>query len=428
MKKTLCLLVALCMVFGMIPMTVSAVGNPTLYFETTYEEGMTIGDTFAVVGCFENNPTVGTMTVDLEWNEDVLQFNGFEANKRGVLTSEVFDSTSGYAAPVVNHTAGIIVAVDMYGYDLDGMLYTANFEIIGEGDMELRYNPMKYEIKNLDGSEDVIATIDYSAVEGLKVGGTGVSMPAGAPFAGITTDAGDILAIEQLEDLPVDPWGMGMPSYIPYYHITVPADTTEAQILFRESIDSFMAQTDMYGEPEIGSAYASVNADYTESGMAGLKYEEDGDNTVVLIPMMFEAMDAMWNSVELSAVKSDEDIYYAVGPEDSYANPIAMFSFEYGEAEDTGHRISVEQTHGGTVTVDKTKAEAGEEVFVSYQTSTGYRVLLLPLHPGGCRRGWRLLLAGAVHRRDEHPGSGEGCCRGGHHRGCRGRGCNCRGL
>lgn len=375
MKKTLCVLIALCMVFTMLPVNVMAAGIPTLYFETTYEEGMTIGDTFTVVGYFENNPTVGTMTVDLDWNEDVLQFNGFDANKRGNIISEVFDSTAGYVTPVVNQSEGIIVAVDVYGYDLDGVLYTANFEIIGEGEMDLHYNPMKYEIKNLDGSQDVIATIDYSAIEGLKVGGNGTSIPTGAPFSGVTTDAGDILAIEQLDDLPVDPWGMGMYDYIPYYHITVPEDATEAQIRFDETLDYFMAQTDMYGEPEIGSAYASVNSDYAESGMAGLKYEKNDDHTVVLIPLVFEAMDAMWNTVELSAVKSDEEIYYAVGPEDSSAAPIALFSFEYGEAEsdEAVYAISVVQPEGGTVAVSVEEAAAGEEVFVTYQADAGYR-------------------------------------------------------
>lgn len=374
MKKTIAMLLAIVMVFGMMPVSVFAEGNPNFYFETTFEDTMDVGDSFTVVAYFENNPTFGTMTLDLEWNEEVLKFNGFDANARGILTSEVFDTSSGYQAPVINQEDGIIVSVDYLGYDLNGALFTANFEIIGEGELDLHFNENKYEIKNLDGSADVVATIDYSAIENLHVGQIGPVIPDGAPFTTVTTDAGAAITVEDCGVLEVDPWG-GMPVEVPYYHIAIPAEATEAYVRFDQPISAFMSQTAMDGTPEIGSAWACVN-DY-ESGMAGLLFEDMGDYTNVIIPLEFNG--DPWGGEDMkSTVKTDDEyeLYYAVGPQDAGSATIAVFSLEYYVEKYT---ITIDENMvGGTLTVVNeqgqpvTEAAAGDSIFVTVKPAAGY--------------------------------------------------------
>ena len=86
MKRTLAILLAVIMIISALPVMAFAAGT-TISFETTFTEEMVVGDTFTVVAKLEGNPTFGTMTLDLDWNEDVLSFQGFDANARGVLTS-----------------------------------------------------------------------------------------------------------------------------------------------------------------------------------------------------------------------------------------------------------------------------------------------------------------------------------------------------
>ena len=47
----------------------------TVYFDTDFENDMTVGDTFTFSAYLENNPGMATMTVSLKWNEDVVKFH-----------------------------------------------------------------------------------------------------------------------------------------------------------------------------------------------------------------------------------------------------------------------------------------------------------------------------------------------------------------
>lgn len=93
--------------------------------------------------------------------------------------------------------------------------------------------------------------------------------------------------------------------------------------------------------------------------------------------MIFVANFEIIGSGELCFVE-DEDgcLTHVFGIKDASFNCLGMISFRYGTAEDGEEEetfnIYVEQTHGGTISVDKSKAAAGDEVFVAYETYTGY--------------------------------------------------------
>lgn len=69
------------MVISLVPIAVFAVDAVTISFETDFDEEMTIGDTFTATGYLANNDLFACMTLSLKWNEDVVQFKGFNVDR-----------------------------------------------------------------------------------------------------------------------------------------------------------------------------------------------------------------------------------------------------------------------------------------------------------------------------------------------------------
>lgn len=388
MKKSIAMLLAIVMVFSILPISVFATETGgTITFATNFDNNLGKGDVFTVTATLSDNPGIASFTNILKWNNEVVKFTGFTrkttGNKKPI--SEVFADDSITASDT---TGGFAVALD-YDNDISGLLYTANFEIIAEeGELGLGLTTTEFGkefmFADVDGN-DIMPALDFSAITGLTVGGkpVGPEMPEDAPFTAITTDAGPIVAIEQWDDLAIDPWGSGTGTPVVHYHITVSEDTTEAYVRFALSVDNFVSQNFMIGENEIGSAYASVNHDDldvdAESGMAGLQYGENGDDyTVMIIPMEFAAGDMMGNVGTLPSVKGEDELYYAVGPQDNVGNTYAVFSFEYDDGLEE-YNISIDENMvGGTLYAcdedgnEISKAKAGETVFVEVEADEGY--------------------------------------------------------
>ena len=369
MKKTLSLVLAIVMVFSLMPMAVLAANtDPTVTLHTTFEEGMGVGDTFTVTATLTNNPGFFAITHTLTWNEEVVEFTGFttvydEDEDADVLKSDVlgnFTTETGH---------GIMVGDRTKDSTKNGMLYEANFTIIGIGSLELGMVGEYGDEYCFDGVDAgfIDPVLDLTALEGLMVQGSGeegIVIPEGAPFTAITTDAGDIIAIEQQDDV----------NGVPYYIVTIPEDAETAYVTAPDQV--------VMEDWNTGEMQATAYAYEIENGWNQLfisyNYEESDDGPVVEIPMYMVAED--WSGeVELCFVE-DEDGYltHAFGIEDAGYTCLGMISFCYGEASEEEdpeqtYNIFVEQTDGGTVTVDKTKAEAGEEVFVSYEAASGYR-------------------------------------------------------
>ena len=374
MKKVLSMLLVIAMVFTMMPMAAFVATNPTIFFETNFTEDLGVGDTFEVTCNLKDNEFFASMTLSLKWNEDAIRFAGFKTTSRGALETEVYT----YSAPVFNPELGIVTGTDPYGFDTNGVIFTAYFEIIADsGELGIGLkdaDTTEFEFSDFDGNF-LGAIIDYSGVSGLTIGGkpAGAAIPENAPFSAITTDAGAAIGIEEME--AVDYNGYSTYYGIPYYHVQIPADATEVYVTHPFSADPFC-------DTSYGSAYGyyAETEGWTGGGI-NLAFEEAADGYIITMPLFATASDVMMGGEVEVCFVADEDGYIshavAVERNGSY-DPICFFTFEYAVADegDDGeetYRINVEQTHGGTITVDKTKAAAGEEVFVSYEAATGYR-------------------------------------------------------
>lgn len=359
MKRVLSLILAIVMVLSIMPMRAIAAENPRIYFETDFTTDMGVGDTFTVTGYLENNEIFSTMTLSLMWNENTVQFNGFDVTNRGALVTEVFT----YSAPVINNANGKIVASDAYGYDTNGMMFVANFQIIadsGELGLGLKTDTAQnFEMADMEWN-DIPVVLDFSAISGLTVGGApvGPEMPEDAPFTAITTDAGPIVAIEEAD------WVNG----VPYYIVTIPADAETAYVT---APDQVVMEDWTTGEVQ-ATAYASDLSFSGEPMYISYNYEATDDGPKVEIPMNMVASD--WSGeVELDFINT-----HAFGIEDANYACLGWISFVYDDGLEA-YNISIDENMvGGTIYAcdedgnEISKAKAGETVFVEVEADEGY--------------------------------------------------------
>lgn len=359
MKKALSIMLAIALVFTMIPMSAFAAANPRIYFETDFSNELGVGDTFTVTAMLEDNEIFSTMTLSLDWNENVVQFNGFDVDRRGSLVTEVYT----YSAPVINNATGVVVGADAYGYDTNGMIFTANFEIIAEsGELGLGLKTdraTQFEMADLD-MNDIPVNLDFSAITGLTVGGkpVGPEMPEDAPFTAITTDVGPIVAIEEADWI----------GDAPYYIVTIPADAETAYVT---APDQVVMEDWTTGELQ-ATAYASDLSFSGEPLYISYNYEDTADGPKVEIPMNMWASD--WSGeVELDFINT-----HAFGIEDAGYACLGWISFVYDDGLEE-YNISIDENMvGGTIYAcdedgnEITKAKAGETVFVEVEADEGY--------------------------------------------------------
>lgn len=404
MKRVLSLLLAMIMVLGMLPVSAFAADGPArIYFEVSGLEELqiektddpdfsVIGEQFTVYAYLENNPGIASFTNTLRWNRNVLRFVEFEKSDDGDFDSEVLWSKGWTSA--VNDIDAMVGGINANNSSKNGHLYTAVFEFIAEnGELGLGLQMEQFDTDTepfiFNNTERTLTAEDYviddSAIAGQSIG----VVPYGAPFSAVYTydedgeNLGSALGVAFVDNYSIAPWGAGESYETPHYHITAPAGTTELRVRFNQPLTYFMKQTDSNDVAGIGSAYISVNADeiegaVAESGMAHLYFGEHNENfTDVIIPMEFST--AAWGSEAkiLPALKTDKAVYYAVGPEDSASTPIAVFTFEYEQAET--YEIAIDETmEGGTLTVQNesketiTEASAGEAVYVTVTPDEGY--------------------------------------------------------
>lgn len=365
MKRTISMLLAIVMVFSLMPMTAFAVEtDPTVTFTTTFAEDMVVGDTFSVTATLANNPGFFAILHVLKWNDEVVKFVGFETEydedeEADVLKTEVLGNFTTLTGE------GIVAGDRTSNSKKNGLLYVANFEIIGSGALELgmvdEYGD-EYCFDSVDGGF-LNPILDLTALTGLSVAGSddgGVVIPDDAPFTAITTDAGAAIAIEQQDDV----------NGVPYYIITIPEDAETAYLTAPDQV--------IMADWTTGEMQATAYAYEIENGWNQLfisyNYEESDDGPVVEIPMYMVASD--WSGeVELCFVE-DEDGYltHAFGIEASNYACLGIISFRYGTVPpEDAYTITVEQPMGGTVSVAQNTAVAGEYVGVTYQANDGYR-------------------------------------------------------
>lgn len=391
MKKSIAMLLAIVMAFSLLPISAFAVETGgKIEFTTDFTTDLGVGDKFTVTAKLSDNPGIASFTNTLEWDNDVVKFTGFErkttGNKKPI--SEVFADDSITASDT---TGGFAVALD-YNNDISGVLYTANFEIIGEeGELGLGLKTTEFgrefSFADVDGN-DIMPALDFSAITGLTVGGkaVGAEIPEALVELGVSAitanNGGTVTAIEYINELEYDSYGMGGGGTLsPHYQVTVTPDVTEIYVTFPEA--HFVKQSGPDDEDWVGAAYANAN-NTLEGGMAGLTYVEMDNGTIVNIPVEFAGVDfADWVVVPQSALKSEDSDYFAVGPKyEGEDAAIVLFSIAYegesGEEEEIYSITIDENMVGGTLTAynegreEITEAKAGDYVFVTITPAEGY--------------------------------------------------------
>lgn len=341
MKKTLSLLLAIVMVFSLLPLTAfAATAGGKITFTTTFEEGMTVGDTFTVTATLEANPGIASFANQLTWNDKVLQFEGFttaynEADEEDQLVTDLFPSSW-----VVNHDIGYAALARSKNTSKLGQLYEANFTIIAGGDLNLGLAQTQPDIdENFTFADEngvsYQPTIDMSALQGLKANGSlpPAEIPEDAPFTAITTDAGAIESVEEADYVTISSWGAGHEAML--YHVVVPADAIYADVTLNVAMADLVPYTDGsvagYCGPAMGGEGTGIGFEFVAS---------TDTTTTIRIPMVLEVeadSNSMTEGGTFSLVKSEEGDYYVAGPEyNGTWDAICYFSFEYGAASSGG--------------------------------------------------------------------------------------------
>ena len=366
MKKVLSMLLAIAMVVCMLPMNVFAASNPTIYMTTDFTTELEVGDTFTVTANLKDNSRFDGMTLSLKWNENAVAFTGFAMNGR-VVSSEVCNVAQGYTGATVNHANGMFAAVDLsgLGYDTNGMLFVANFEIVGDGALDIGFadmdNPERFEMVDNTGTS-CNPIVDTTAMDGLTVGGkaVGPAMPEDAPFTAITTDAGPIVAIEEAD------WV----NDVPYYIVTIPADAETAYVTAPDQV----VMEDWTTGAMQATAYASDLSFSGEPLYISYNYEDTADGPKVEIPMN------MWTSDWSGEVELDFINTHAFGIEDANYTCLGWISFVYDDGVESYDIHIDDSIVGGSIWAENldgeeiAKAKEGAEVWLGYEANSGYRM------------------------------------------------------
>jgi len=415
MKRVLSLLLAMVMVFSMLPVSAFADETlPTILFET---EGLAElqeaksedpelkvkGETFTVSAYLQNNPGFASFKNTLMYNDKVIKPIGFvtEYDEEGeeILTTGVFKNNW---SVVWNHENAQITASRSNGKDYTGTathLYTIEFEFIAEnGELGLglqteitdpKYPPFTFNDvnKTLTAADYVI---DDSAIVGQSIG----IIPYGAPFTTVSTNAGPVIAVEQQENVTANY------SSVPYYIVTIPAGATEVYL-------TAPGQEIMY-DFQLGGYYATAYAFDVQANWNTMYisygYKEGKDGTPqVIIPVNMVGVDMNIGETELCFVE-DEDgkLTHAFGIEDANYACLGAISFRYAQSEETLYDITVAEdtaahceigvlndqseeitqaAEGDTVTLAISNVEAGYKVSGINATCDGDEVELNGEYP-----------------------------------------------
>ena len=367
MKKVLSMLLAIIMVFSLLPISAfAAETGGKITFTTDFTNDLGVGDTFTVTATLSENPGIASFTNQFKWNEAVVEFLGFkeeydEDEEADVIVSDIFTASGWTFETNLN---GTFTAARVNNRTKNGVLYVGEFKIIAEeGELGLGLTTtefgQKFTFADSDGN-DIMPELDFSAISGLTVGGkpVGPEMPEDAPFTAITTDAGPIVAIEEAD------WIDG----VPYYIVTIPADAETAYVT---APDQVVMEDWTTGQLQ-ATAYASDLSFSSEPLYISYNYEDTADGPKVEIPMNMWASD--WSGeVELDFINT-----HAFGIEDANYACLGWISFVYDDGLEE-YNISIDENMvGGTIYAcdedgnEITKAKAGETVFVEVEADEGY--------------------------------------------------------
>lgn len=192
MKRVFSILLALIMLLSAMPLTAFAETGPVIKFETTAPETPKVGDKFTVTASINENPGVAAILFKLDWNTDALRFEGFttiydEEDEEDVLKTDVLGN---FTLNVSNENASISGA-RAKNNTKTGLLFEANFAVVGEGDFNISLKTEKTDGKtnfmmNNAKDEVVEVSIDESALANLSCTAPNPDEPEGNPIQSVT--------------------------------------------------------------------------------------------------------------------------------------------------------------------------------------------------------------------------------------------------
>ena len=334
MKKILSLLLAFAMVMG-LAVPVFAADVPTVSL-TADKTSLLAGESVTV-----------TLSIDKSYtNLNDFQFNFyFDPSLVEITAKEIGPACAntkiGNWGPDANGDNYFAVS----GIDTDGLpvvlnagvVATVTFTALADVDGEAKFWVVADSITDYDdftNAGDNAIVNNVSVTVGEPADDSTVTIPDGAPFTAITTDAGAVVAIEQQENVSFNY------ADVPYYIVTIPVDAatvyvTDPNQLVLEDYNTGEMKASAYAA-DIGSGWSTLYVNYD--------YEEVADGIQVTIPLNMTAEDWSVGTVEMCFV-ADEDGYvaYAYGGEDSSYACTFLMSFQYAEGGGEEHTCVYDQ-------------------------------------------------------------------------------------
>ena len=330
-----------------------------------YEMGGDSWDLVHVVPYYHVTVPCGTTSVDVTYHEEPVictnEPTSDVAYGYGTVVEGVDATSSATVRPISpvgdyvknnDNTQTVSMPVAQYVVDADGYGKAITVEEDGGNYLAMCLFSFKYE----EGTHSFgdAATCSVCGAANPDYVEPGVEIPEGAPFTALTTDAGDVGAITQMDDAATANYGS-----VPYYHVQIPASATKVYVTHPASEDPFC-------DASYGSAYgyAANTDDWSTSGVS-LAFEAVEDGYKIELPVQLTFDDWMTGSEVSYDFVADEDGYvgYAVAVERSSSSsftPICFFTFEYAEAEAGEHVHSYDE---GVVTTQPGCMTKGEKTF-----------------------------------------------------------------
>ena len=163
-KRVLSLLLAVIVVFGLLPISAMAAdGTEATFRLTTDAVEPTIGDTIAVDCTLQSLTGWDVVGLQILWNPAVLHFDGFARKS----TNNEFDTRALTNSAVLNDETGHISWTSDELRNKNGKVFTANFTVIGAGPCNLALDKSSVIFSGHD--IDITHDFDESAVAGLTV-------------------------------------------------------------------------------------------------------------------------------------------------------------------------------------------------------------------------------------------------------------------
>lgn len=366
LKKLTAIMLAITMVCGMAVTTYAAEKSVDATVtmnvsKTEVKAGETVDVTLTLDKDIEN---LIALQYDVFFNSTLFELTGSTIGNThsAMKISDLDEAESSYTISFVDTqtvgetmSAGTLYTLTFTAKEVAAET-TATFSMSEEGLMDINFDDIVPQIAGTSATVTVSPASD-DAEEGATI-------PEGAPFTAVTTDAGEVASIK--DKGTIDFTGYSTYSAVPYYHVVIPATATSIDVTYPASENPFVSDeySSAYGYYADVESWSGDGVTFTE-----YTYDETAEAYTVTFPLSAEVYDYMTGENNTYSFVLDEDGKgYAVCVERTSYDPIAFFTFEYGEeSEDT-----CEHDYGEGVVTLPTISSKGYTTYTCSQCTDSY--------------------------------------------------------